>query len=159
MTNRKLHDHLSIFELADRDRSWFVDAACRGTHNALNFFPSKMGERGVKETIAICDTCTVRARCLTFAINNNINHGIWGGMTARARRELANAMAYINDPTRAEHTTARWYRFYNDTGDRDPLRRTAQTLGMSKATVYHHLRIDRLSKETLDAHQPDIDQQ
>lgn len=155
MVNKKLSDHLSIFELEDRDREWFVDAACRGMITHLNFFPSKMGEKGVRETIEVCTGCKVRDRCLQYAINNNINHGIWGGMTARARRELANAMAYINDPTRAEHTTARWYRFYSDTDDRDPLRRTAQTLGMSKATVYHHLRIDRLSRETLDANQRD----
>ena len=121
-------------------------AECTGSH--ANFFPSVMGERGVKEAIAICNTCNVKIRCTQFALNNNIHHGIWGGFTARGRRELANAIAYLQDETRQEHTTAHWYNHYLRTGDTDPTLKTAQTVGISKATVYHHLRIDRLAKET-----------
>lgn len=124
-------------------------SACTGS--AANFFPTQMGESGVKQAIAICKQCPVQIRCVQFALNNNIQYGIWGGYTARGRRELANALAYVADPTRQEHTTANWYTHYTRTNDEDPVRRTAQTLGISKATVYHHLRIDRLAQEETDA--------
>lgn len=110
-----------------------------------------MGESGVKQAVAICNLCPVQIRCVQFALNNNIQHGIWGGYTARGRRELANALAYVADPTRQEHQTAHWFGHYTRTNDEDPVRRTAQTLGISKATVYHHLRIDRLAQEKTDA--------
>ena len=107
-----------------------------------------MGESGVKQAIAICETCAVKVRCTQYALNNEIHHGIWGGFTARGRRELANAISYLKDNTRQEHTTTRWHTHYTATGDEDPIQRTAQTIGISKATVYHHLRIDRLARET-----------
>jgi hypothetical protein len=107
-----------------------------------------MGERGVKQAIAICNTCAVRVRCTQYALNNEIHYGIWGGFTARGRRELANAIAYLKDSQRQEHKTTHWFKHYTATGDIDPIQRTAQTIGISKATVYHHLRIDRLARET-----------
>lgn len=33
----------------------------------------------------LCTTCTVQPECLTYAIDNQINHGLWGGMTERER--------------------------------------------------------------------------
>lgn len=145
MNDKPLRDHWGLFELPDRDRKWVDQASCKGS--AANFFPSQMGEVGVREALAICNLCAVRVSCLQYAMNNNIAHGIWGGLTARGRRELANAQEYVKDPTRQEHKTAEWHQHYVFISDSDPVRRTAQTLGMSKATVYHHLRIDRLAKE------------
>lgn len=145
MSDRPLRDHMGLFELPDSDRRWVDNASCKGS--SANFFPSQMGEVGVREALAICDQCAVRVSCLRYALNNNIAHGIWGGLTARGRRELANALEYVKDPTRLEHKTAEWFKHYTLINDRDPVRRTAQTLGMSKATVYHHLRIDRLARE------------
>jgi hypothetical protein len=148
MLNSSTPKHLDIYVMSDTDRRWVEQAACTGS--GANFFPSKMGEKGVNEAIAICRGCPVRVECLKYALNNNITHGIWGALTTRGRREMANALRYVQDPTRTEHTTARWYTLYGTLRDEDPLRRTAQTLGISKATVYHHLRIDRLAKEKTD---------
>lgn len=148
MSDKPLRDHLGLFELADRDRTWIATAACTGS--SANFFPSRMGEPGIAEAMQICTTCPVRINCLRYALNNNIAHGIWGGYTARGRRELANALDYLKDNTRQEHQTVEWFTRYVFLNEQDPIRRTAQTLGMSKATVYHHLRIDRLAKEKTD---------
>ena len=148
MSDRPLRDHLGLFELPDTNRAWVEHSACKGS--AANFFPSQMGEVGVREAIAICNGCPVKVNCLRYAINNNIGHGIWGGYTARGRRELANAMQYLDDKTRKEHKTVEWFEHYTRIDSTDPLRRTAQTLGLSKAAVYHHLRIDRLAKEQTD---------
>jgi len=141
-------EQLSIYILQDHDRGWVGKAACTGS--GANFFPKQMGEHGVREAIATCRGCSVRVDCLKYALNNGIAHGIWGALTARGRRELNNALQYVNDTTRIEHQTAKWFQFYTTTLDRDPVRRTAQTLGISKATVYHHLRIDRIAREQTD---------
>lgn len=109
-----------------------------------------MGEPGVSEAMKICQTCAVRVRCLTYALNNNITHGIWGGYTARGRRELANALDYVRNTTRTEHRTTSTYTDLVQRGDTDPVATTATALNISKATVYHHLRIDRLAKERTD---------
>ena len=155
MADKPLRDHWGLFELPDKNRKWVDRAACNGS--SANFFPTQMGEKGVKEAIAICNSCVVRVNCLQYALNNSIAHGIWGGLTARGRRELSNAVAYVKDPKRQEHKTAEWYKHYTmlaDSDHVDPVRRTAQTLGLSKATVYHHLRIDRLAREKTDELEP-----
>lgn len=140
-----LNDHLGLFELPNQDRTWVAAAACRGS--GANFFPMKMGEIGIKEALAACEICPVQIDCLKYALDNRIQYGIWGGYTARGRRELANALEYLRNTTRVEHITRRWHAHYEQIGDPTPLERTALTLGVSKATVYHHLRIDKLARE------------
>jgi WhiB family redox-sensing transcriptional regulator len=36
----------------------------------------------------ICSTCPVRDHCLEYALSEQIEHGVWGGMSERARRRL-----------------------------------------------------------------------
>jgi WhiB family redox-sensing transcriptional regulator len=43
----------------------------------------------------ICNTrCHLRAACLTYAIQNNEVHGVWGGMSAWQRAGLTEADLY-----------------------------------------------------------------
>ena len=37
----------------------------------------------------ICDGCEHREACLTYAIDNNIWHGVWGAATPLERRKIA----------------------------------------------------------------------
>ncbi|WP_405524519.1 WhiB family transcriptional regulator [Streptomyces canus] len=37
---------------------------------------------------AVCTGCPVRTECLAYALDQRIEHGIWGGMTERERRAL-----------------------------------------------------------------------
>lgn len=39
---------------------------------------------------ALCDICTERASCLQMALDNNIEYGIFGGMTANERKAMKN---------------------------------------------------------------------
>jgi WhiB family redox-sensing transcriptional regulator len=72
------------------DLDWQDDANCVGVDPDL-FFP----ERGasVKEAKDVCAECTVRERCLEYALVNAEKFGIWGGLSERERRRLRRARA------------------------------------------------------------------
>ncbi len=76
--------------MADRDDSWYRQAACRGQATAL-FFPEP-GEPGspddgaVAEAKAVCARCPVATRCLRAGLGEE--DGIWGGLTIAERRTL-----------------------------------------------------------------------
>lgn len=63
--------------------AWVEQANCRGLDPDL-FFPRR-GESAA-HAIAVCQGCVVRTECLDFAVRERIVHGIWGGMSERARR-------------------------------------------------------------------------
>jgi WhiB family redox-sensing transcriptional regulator len=52
-------------------------------------FPAQ-GE-SVKPAKAICASCDARIACLAWAMEAEIQHGIYGGVTARERRNLRGA--------------------------------------------------------------------
>ncbi|MFP5322465.1 MAG: WhiB family transcriptional regulator [Acidimicrobiia bacterium] len=61
------------------------DGSCRN-HPPEVFFPSD----GVGVAVAqrICATCPVRVECLEYALENRIDHGVWGGASERERRRI-----------------------------------------------------------------------
>lgn len=65
------------------DEDWAVRAACRGN-------PEDMFVRGAEQNRVkvICAECPVRLECLAEALDNQIEWGVWGGMTERERRAL-----------------------------------------------------------------------
>jgi WhiB family transcriptional regulator, redox-sensing transcriptional regulator len=78
---------------ADRDELWghimWVEdwapaAACREAN------PDELFVRGAEQNKAkqLCSGCPVRTECLAEALDNQIEWGVWGGMTERERRAL-----------------------------------------------------------------------
>jgi WhiB family transcriptional regulator, redox-sensing transcriptional regulator len=65
--------------------SWMVSARCR-SHDPEQFFVR--GASQSRRAIRICGACPVREDCLRYAIDNEIEFGIWGGMTERQRRRF-----------------------------------------------------------------------
>jgi WhiB family redox-sensing transcriptional regulator len=64
---------------------WYEQAACLDK-DADCFFPEKGGStRAAKR---ICQTCSVQAECLDYALDNDERFGIWGGLSERERRRL-----------------------------------------------------------------------
>ena len=64
---------------------WYEKAACLDK-DADCFFPEKGGStRAAKR---ICQTCSVQAECLDYALENDERFGIWGGLSERERRRL-----------------------------------------------------------------------
>jgi WhiB family transcriptional regulator, redox-sensing transcriptional regulator len=63
---------------------WAPKAACRGEK------PDTLFVRGAEQNKAkqLCRSCPVRTECLAEALDNQIEWGVWGGMTERERRAL-----------------------------------------------------------------------
>ncbi|MDY5152482.1 WhiB family transcriptional regulator, redox-sensing transcriptional regulator [Actinobaculum suis] len=67
-----------------RHTDWASHAACAASD------PDALFVRGAAQRQArqICFTCPVRLLCLADALDNNMDFGVWGGMTERERRAL-----------------------------------------------------------------------
>lgn len=63
---------------------WAPRAACRDQQ------PDQLFVRGAEQNKAkqVCTSCAVRTECLAEALDNQIEWGVWGGMTERERRAL-----------------------------------------------------------------------
>lgn len=65
------------------NENWTESAACQDTSDALFVQGAEQNEAK-----RVCSRCTVKAECLTEALDNKIQWGVWGGMTERERRAL-----------------------------------------------------------------------
>lgn len=87
---------------------WRDLAACRETngsgkplHDPELFFPA--GETGAalgqaEEAKRACARCPVIDACLQYALQQQIEHGVWGGLTERERREMRRRSARYRQP-------------------------------------------------------------
>jgi WhiB family redox-sensing transcriptional regulator len=64
--------------------NWGARGACRELH------PDALFVDGAEQHRAnpVCTGCPVRITCLGYALDQRIEHGIWGGQTPRERRQL-----------------------------------------------------------------------
>jgi len=82
------HDHNKTTE----PDAWMIGAHCRGLA-PTEFFPSD--GLGVEDAQRVCDDCTVRADCLRHALDNRIDHGVWGGASERERRRILSRRNHL----------------------------------------------------------------
>jgi WhiB family redox-sensing transcriptional regulator len=66
---------------------WQLQANCDETNTELFF--SKL-ESKVAKAKALCGTCAVAEKCLQFAIDTEIEFGIFGGATPDERKALVH---------------------------------------------------------------------
>ncbi|HEX5561927.1 MAG TPA: WhiB family transcriptional regulator [Nocardioidaceae bacterium] len=66
------------------DEDWATKALCNQAQ------PDELFVRGAAQNRAkqLCASCPVRTECLAEALDNQIEWGVWGGMTERERRAL-----------------------------------------------------------------------
>ena len=66
------------------NEDWASLAQCRGSQ------PDELFVKGAAQNKAkqLCSGCPVRTECLAEALDNEIEWGVWGGMTERERRAL-----------------------------------------------------------------------
>ncbi len=76
----------------EADPSWRKDAACYSAGGETDlFFP--VGTTGpaieqIANAKAVCQACVAKLACLDYALQNNIQDGIWGGTTEGERRVM-----------------------------------------------------------------------
>jgi WhiB family transcriptional regulator, redox-sensing transcriptional regulator len=69
---------------------WRDDAACRDADPDL-FFPigtTGPALRQIGEAKRICRTCPAQTQCLSWALDNRVIDGVWGGTTGEERRAM-----------------------------------------------------------------------
>jgi WhiB family redox-sensing transcriptional regulator len=81
---RKLQMTHSIIPAAQARIAWVSKARCRSTD------PDELFVRGAAQRKAamICRHCAVIAECAADALDNQVEFGVWGGMTEHQRRVL-----------------------------------------------------------------------
>jgi WhiB family redox-sensing transcriptional regulator len=70
--------------------SWQDEAFCAEVDGDL-FFPEK-GEH-TSWAKKLCASCPVKLPCLEMAMDEQIEFGVWGGLTAYQRKQLRRASA------------------------------------------------------------------
>ncbi|ORV95354.1 transcriptional regulator [Mycobacterium interjectum] len=75
---------VSVARVPEARLEWVSKALCRSTD------PEELFVRGAaqRKAAAICRHCPVVAECLADALDNQMEFGVWGGMTERQRRAL-----------------------------------------------------------------------
>lgn len=66
------------------DSDWAARAVCAGA-DPDTLFVTGAAQR---EAARLCLACPVRLECLADALDNQIEYGVWGGMTERQRRAV-----------------------------------------------------------------------
>lgn len=67
---------------------WMRSAVCTQTGYPDDWFPEAGGGGSYARVRFICNNCPVQVECLTYAIANNENDGMWGGKTPDERQEI-----------------------------------------------------------------------
>lgn len=75
--------------------NWRSHAACL-THDPELFFP--VGTAGptltqIEEAKQVCSECPVRTQCLQWAVEMEMKHGVWGGLTETERLSMKRRTA------------------------------------------------------------------
>lgn len=83
------------------ETSWMAQGRCRDLPPEV-FFPSD--GVGVEVARHYCAECSVKAPCLEYALENHIEHGVWGGASERERRRIARSRRGL--PARPASTLA-----------------------------------------------------
>ena len=70
--------------VGERRLAWVAQARCR-TADPDELFVTGAAQ---KRAAVICRQCDVITQCLADALDNQVEFGVWGGMTERQRRKL-----------------------------------------------------------------------
>ena len=63
----------------------WTDAACADPWIDPEIFFAKETER---QAVAICDACPLKAMCAEYAVTNEMEYGVWGGLNEEQRKKL-----------------------------------------------------------------------
>lgn len=72
----------------ETDTDWMNYSECLGSEDPEMFFPERYTRLGTEAAKKVCSRCVVVAECLSYALKNNEEFGIWGGLTEKERQDL-----------------------------------------------------------------------
>ena len=75
------------------ENDWMGRGKCRDMDPGL-FFPSD--GLGVQVAQRVCRDCPVKMPCLEYALDNKVDHGVWGGTSERERRRILRRRRVTN---------------------------------------------------------------
>lgn len=75
---------------------WQDHAACLNAADPEIFFPPRGGSS--REAKAVCASCPVQAACLRYSLASREQFGVWGGVTAKKRRGVAEDLGVERRP-------------------------------------------------------------
>jgi WhiB family redox-sensing transcriptional regulator len=74
-----------------RREEWRDFAKCKKHPLDIFFFETENGRYSTKKISKareFCSDCKVQPECLAYALNENIEHGVWGGFSSRERNAI-----------------------------------------------------------------------
>jgi WhiB family redox-sensing transcriptional regulator len=82
---------------------WREKAACKNLDINL-FFPdterqSALSRKNNLKVKSICKKCPVQTNCIAYAMDNQIEYGMWGGFSSLERKELNKILNLKEVPT------------------------------------------------------------
>ncbi|MGB3055181.1 MAG: WhiB family transcriptional regulator [Acidimicrobiales bacterium] len=84
--------------------TWMSRGSCRN-YPAAAFFPSD--GVGVDAARKICADCPVKDDCREYALEQRIEHGVWGGCSERERRRILKSRRDKVGAVAADHRSDR----------------------------------------------------
>jgi WhiB family transcriptional regulator, redox-sensing transcriptional regulator len=87
------HNLIDLPQIKWTEQKWRHRAACKGEPTAVFFAVQGQEVRAARK---ICNNCPVRIECLTWAVEESIQHGIFGGLVPRERRALRKGYRWID---------------------------------------------------------------
>ena len=91
MTMTQRMSPLAKLFVTEPENDWRAQAACRGIDPELFFSSDEIVNRQERlereaEAKDVCQKCSVRRDCLSYAVSAGERYGIWGGLNAQERR-------------------------------------------------------------------------
>jgi len=92
---------------------WRDHASCAGLPVKW-WFPEQGAS--IREAVTVCNTCEVKTECLQYALDNGERFGIYGGTTARQRRQIRRRLNTPPRTKRIQHGTRNGYNWHLNHG-------------------------------------------
>ncbi|MFD5768923.1 WhiB family transcriptional regulator [Streptomyces sp. NPDC127049] len=141
------------------DHSWHSRAACYGINPKEAdrlFFHGPRNFRDRQQAKQVCAACPVQRDCLNFALENKVEHGMWGGLTLKERAQWRKKLDSRLDYARVR-SAINGRDVHLSSLERTAIVRYACTRGWSTTRLAHVLGVtvewarDRMSEEACGA--------
>lgn len=111
---------------------WYRDAVCAQTDPDA-FYPDRGGSN--RDAKRICLSCPVREQCLTYALDNDEEFGVWGGTSFAERSRMKRGVVVPIQTRRQLSPEARSRILELLCAPHLTLRGIAESMGVSEKTV------------------------